>query len=176
MTRSIIPTERIERAILLIRGQKVMLDEDLADLYGVETRILVRNVKRNLSRFPEDFMFQLAKEEWDALRSHFGIPNKGRGGRRYAPYAFTEHGTVMLANVLNSPRAIEVSIQIVRAFTRQRQMLTSNEALARKLHSLEKKYDKRFRVVFEAIRQLMKPPEKGRRPIGFQVKESKKKK
>lgn len=175
MPQSIIPAERIERAIYLIRSQKVMLDEDLAELYGVPTKRLNEQVKRNLDRFPEDFMFRLNREEWDGLRSQFATSKPGRGGRRTLPYAFTEHGTIMLANVLNSPRAVQVSIQIVRAFTRLRQMLASNKILARKLQSLEKKYDKRFRVVFEAIRQLMKSPEKDRRPIGFRIEDEKKK-
>ena len=169
----LIPAERIERSILLIRGHKVLLDENLAALYEVETRILIRNVKRNLERFPEDFMFQLTTQEWDALRSQTGI-SKGRGGRRYPPYAFTEQGVAMLSSVLNSSRAIHVNVEIMRTFVRLRQMLASNARLSRRLDELEKKYDAQFRVVFDAIRQLMIPPEapkKGR--IGFHRSEEK---
>jgi len=163
---SLVPVERIEKAILLIRGQKVMLDGDLAALYGVETKMLVRAVKRNISRFPTDFMFQLSKEEFDNLRFHFGTSSDW-GGRRYRPYAFTEQGVAMLSSVLHSPRAIQVNIEIMRAFIRLRQMLAGHVELARKLDALEKKYDAQFKQVFEAIRQLMIPPEPKRRPIGF---------
>jgi len=163
---SLVPVERIEKAILLIRGQKVMLDGDLAALYGVETKMLVRAVKRNINRFPTDFMFQLSKEEFDNLRFHFGTSSDW-GGRRYRPYAFTEQGVAMLSSVLHSPRAIQVNIEIMRAFIRLRQMLASHVDLARKLDALEKKYDAQFKQVFEAIRQLMTPPEPKRRPIGF---------
>jgi len=165
----LIPVERIEQAILLIRGQKVMLDSDLAALYGVETRRLVEAVKRNVERFPDDFMFQLAKEESDILRSQFATSSSW-GGRRYAPYAFTEQGVAMLSSVLRSPRAVAVNIEIMRAFVRLRRMLSSHADLARKLDALEKKYDTQFRVVFEAIRQLMEPSTRPkRRPIGFHV-------
>jgi hypothetical protein len=164
--QGLVPVERIERSILLVRGQRVILDADLAALYEVETRILVRNVKRNADRFPPDFMFQLTKEEFDALRSQSGTSN-GRGGRRYRPYVFTEQGVAMLSSVLNSPRAIQVNIEIMRAFVRLRALLASNEELARRLDALEQKYDAQFKVVFDAIRQLMSPPEPKRRPIGF---------
>jgi len=164
--KSLIPVDRIEQAILLIRGQKVMLDADLAALYGVETKMLVRAVKRNINRFPTDFMFQLSKEEFDNLRFHFGTSSDW-GGRRYPPYAFTEQGVAMLSSVLHSQRAIQVNIEIMRAFIRLRQMLASHVELARKLDALEKKYDAQFKQVFEAIRQLMVPPEPKRRPIGF---------
>jgi len=164
--KSLIPVERIEKAILLIRGQKVMLDADLAELYGVETKMLVRAIKRNMDRFPADFMFQLSKEEFDNLRFHFGTSSDW-GGRRYPPYAFTEQGVAMLSSVLHSQRAIQVNIEIMRAFIRLRQMLVSHVELARKLDALEKKYDAQFRQVFEAIRQLMAPPEPKRRAIGF---------
>ena len=167
---SVVPVERIERAILSIRGEKVMLDDDLAELYGVETGALNRAVKRNAGRFPRDFMFQLTPEEAESLRCQIGISNEGRGGRRYLPYAFTEHGALMLANVLNSERAAQTSVQVVRAFVRLRQMLASNAELARKLAALENKYDAQFKVVFDAIRQLMSPPEPKRREIGFHVK------
>jgi len=165
---SAVPIERIERAILLLRGHKVMLDADLATLYEVETRALVQAVKRNLERFPEDFMFQLDAEELEALRSQSVISNApGHGGRRYAPYAFTEQGVAMLSTVLNSPRAIAVNIEIMRAFVRLRLLLASNKELARRLDHLEAKTDAKFKAVFEAIRQLMTPPEPKRRPIGF---------
>ena len=166
---AVIPVERIERAILSIRGEKVMLDSDLAELYGVETKRLNEQVRRNLSRFPPDFMFQLTSQEWDSLRSQFATLKRGEH-RKYLPYAFTEHGALMLANVLNSERAAQTSVQVVRAFVRLRQMLASNAELARKLAALENKYDAQFKVVFDAIRQLMSPPEPKRREIGFHVK------
>jgi hypothetical protein len=175
--------EQIESRIFLIRGQKVMLDADLAELYGVETGALNRAVKRNIERFPEDFMFQLTSEEFADLRCQIGISNMrsqiatsnnptatpaGRGGRRHLPYAFTEHGAIMAASVLNSPRAVETSVQVVRAFVRLRQMLSSNAELSRKLATLEKKYDIQFKAVFVAIRELMTPLEpRKKRPIGF---------
>ena len=166
--QSLVLVERIERAILLIRRQRVMLDADLAALYGVETRVLVQAVKRNLERFPEDFMFQLNKEEADFLTSQIVTLKRGRGQhRKYLPYVFTEQGVAMLSSVLRSPRAIHVNIEIMRAFIRLRQMLASNVELARKLDALERKYDAQFKVVFEAIRQLMAPPEPKRRAIGF---------
>src|SRR4030065_1429791 len=165
--KSLIPVERIERLILLIRGHKVMLDSDLAELYGVTTKRLNEQVRRNLSRFPEDFLFQLTESETQVLRSQFATSKEGRGGRRYLPYAFTEHGVAMLSSVLNSERAIKVNIEIMRTFVRLRQMLASNAELARKLEALEKKYDVQFSVVFDAIRQLMKPDEPKKKPIGF---------
>jgi phage regulator Rha-like protein len=168
VNKSLIPADRIEKAILLIRKQKVMLDADLADLYGVQTKFLVRAVKRNIDRFPADFMFQLSKEEFGDLRFHFGTSSDW-GGRRYPPYAFTEQGVAMLSSVLRSQRAVHVNIEIMRAFIRLRQILASNAELARKLDELEKKYDAQFKEVFEAIRQLMTPPEPKRRPIGFQT-------
>jgi hypothetical protein len=171
-SKALIPPEIIERQILLIRGHKVLLDKDLAALYGVETRILNRNVNRNIERFPDDFMFRLTRKESEVLRSQSGI-SKARGGRRYLPYAFTEQGVAMLSSVLNSPRAVRVNIEIMRAFVRLRQILTSHHELSRRLDDLEKKYDAQFRVVFEAIRELMRPLEEpARKPIGFHVKES----
>lgn len=143
-----------------------MLDADLAGLYGVETKVLVQAVKRNLDRFPEDFMFQLSREEYDNLRSQ-SVTSSDWGGRRYPPYAFTEQGVAMLSSVLRSRRAVQVNIEIMRAFIRLRQMLASHAELARKLDALEKKYDAQFKDVFEAIRQLMAPPEPKRRAIGF---------
>ena len=168
----LVSPEHIEQSILLIRHQKVMLDADLAALYGVETKQLIRAVKRNLPRFPNDFMFQLNKTEFENLRFHFGTSSQW-GGRRYTPYAFTEQGVAMLSSVLRSERAIQVNIEIIRAFVRLRRILASHAALARKLDALEKKYDAQFKVVFDAIRELMKPPESKKRPIGFLVEEPK---
>ncbi|HSH95911.1 MAG TPA: ORF6N domain-containing protein [Roseimicrobium sp.] len=165
--KKLIPLERIERSILLIRGERVMLDRDLAALYGVTTKALNQAVKRNLHRFPPDFMFQISHEEAGCLRSQSVTSKRNRGGRRYLPYAFTEHGALMLANVLNSERAARTSVQVVRAFVRLRQLLSSNADLARKVESLEKKYDAQFKVVFDAIRQLMSPSSGTRREIGF---------
>lgn len=144
-----------------------MLDSDLAELYGVETKVFNQAVKRNLRRFPADFMFRLTQEEIESLRSQFVTSNEGRGGRRYAPYVFTEQGVAMLSSVLNSERAIEVNIAIMRAFVKLREMLGTHKELAQKLAEMEKKYDAQFRVVFEAIRELMKPPPVPTRKIGF---------
>jgi len=160
--------ERIEKRIFILRSQRVMLSNDLADLYQVEPRVLVQAVKRNLDRFPEDFMFQLSKEEFSHLKSQVVISSWG-GPRRATPYAFTEQGVAMLSSVLRSKRAIEVNIEIMRAFVRLRRMLSSHAELARKLETLERKYDTQFKVVFDAIRQLMAPPAPKRRPIGFRV-------
>jgi len=167
----LIPAERMERAIYVLHGQRIMLDEDLAELYGVTTKRLNEQVKRNRERFPSYFMFQLTMQEFADLRSQ--IATSRWGGRRTPPYAFTEHGTVMLASVLNSPIAIQASIQIVQAFVRLRQMLASHVGLARKLAALEKTYDAQFKVVFDAIRQLMEPPPPKRRSIGFHTEEKK---
>ena len=136
-----------------------MLDADLAELYGVETRALLQAVSRNQKRFPEDFMFQMSKEEYELLRSQIVISKKGRGGRRYLPYAFTEQGVAMLSSVLRSERAVQVNIEIMRAFVRLRELVATHKELARKLEALEKRYDSQFRVVFDAIRELMRPPE-----------------
>lgn len=152
--KSLIPVERIERSILLIRGHKVMLDVDLAELYGVGTRALVQAVKRNPINFPEDFSFQLTAEEHESLRSQFVI-SKGRGGRRYAPYAFTEHGVASLSSVLKSERAARVNVEIIRTFVRLRAFLADHQELRQRLDVLEKKYDAHFRAVFNAIRDLM---------------------
>ena len=165
-----IPTERIENIILLIRGHKVILDEDLAQLYSVETKALNRAFLRNRERFPEDFVFQLTEKEHENLRCQFGTSK--RGGRRYRPYAFTEQGVAMLSGVLRSKRAVQVNVEIMRAFVRLRRLLASNEQLARKLDVLENKYDSQFKVVFDAIRKLMTPPEPNKRKIGFLVKEN----
>ncbi|MBU1299516.1 MAG: ORF6N domain-containing protein [Bacteroidetes bacterium] len=171
-TRGLIPIERIEKSILLIRGQKVMIDADLAVLYGIPTKALKQAVKRNIDRFPEDFMFELTSEEKHEVVTNCDHLKKLKFSP-YLPYAFTEHGALMLANVLNSEKAVRVSVQIVRTFVRLRQMLASNAELARKLDALEKKYDEQFKVVFEAIRQLLTPPEKPKHKIGFRVEEPK---
>jgi len=166
---SLAPVEHIERAIRLIRGEKVILDADLAALYGVETRVLVQAVKRNRERFPPDFMFQLTTEEFTVLRSQ-SVTSRGWGGRRYPPHAFTEQGVAMLSSVLRSPRAIGVNIEIMRAFVRMRRLLASHAKLEKKILEMEEKYDGQFAVVFEALKQLMSPPEQPRRKIGFLVK------
>jgi len=164
--KALIPIEVIERKIYLIRGHKVILDEDLAELYNVATKVLVQAVKRNIDRFPDDFMFQLNDQEVRVLRSQ--IVTSRWGGRRYAPYVFTEQGVAMLSSVLRSDRAVEVNIQIMRTFVKLREMIASHKDLAGRLDELEKKYDTQFRVVFEAIRQLMLQPEpKKKRRIGF---------
>ena len=172
---------KVERRIFLVRGQKVILDADLGMLYGVTTKALNQAVKRNSDRFPLDFMFQLTKKETESLifqsgrsnrplRSQFVTSNQ-RGGRRYRPYAFTEQGVAMLSSVLNSGRAVQVNIAIMRTFVRLREMLLSNADLARKLADLESKYDAQFKVVFDAIRELMLPPDPPRRRIGFSSSE-----
>src|SRR6266853_2176070 len=160
-----LPLERIQQSILLLRAHKVMLDFDLAALYGVQTKILNKAVKRNLQRFPADFMFELSDAEFENLRFQFGTSRWG--GRRYRPYAFSEQGVAMLSSVLRSERAVLVNIEIMRAFVRLRQMLAAHADLARKLAALEKRYDAQFKVVFEAIRELMTPPPEKKRPIGF---------
>lgn len=165
---SLIPVERIERAIYLIRGEKVMLDRDLAELYDVTTAALNQAVRRNLDRFPEDFMFQLTREELAQLnRSQFVIGSQKHRDPRFRPYAFTEQGVAMLSSVLRSKRAISVNIEIMRAFVKLRQMLASNAELSRRLDELESKYDRQFKVVFDAIRELMSPPAPPRKRIGF---------
>jgi hypothetical protein len=165
--RSIVLEAHIATSILLIRGQKVILDGVLATLYKVEGRALIQAVKRNIDRFPPDFMFQLDKQEVARLRSQIVISNR-HGGRRYAPYAFTEQGVAMLSSVLRSKRAVLVNVEIMRTFVRLRQILTSNAELARRLAELENKYDRQFKVVFDAIRELMEPPSLNLRPpIGF---------
>jgi hypothetical protein len=181
----IAPVAQIESQIFLIRGQKVMLDADLAELYGVPTKRLNEQVRRNSERFPEDFMFQLTTEEFANLKSEFETSSlrsqiatsnnlAGRGGRRHLPYAFTEHGAIMAASVLNSPRAVEASVQVVRAFVQLRQMLASNAELSRELVAMEKKYDIKFKAVFDAIHELMIPfvPKK-KLLIGFAPREKK---
>jgi hypothetical protein len=163
---NLVPLERIESRIYLLRGEKVILDRDLAELYEVETKALNRTTKRNGKRFPSDFMFQLTPSEAKNLRCQFGTSSYG--GRRYLPYAFTEQGVAMLSGLLNSPRAIAVNIGIMRAFVRLRQLIASSTDLAQKLAALESKYDKQFKVVFDAIRELMSPDVPSRnREMGF---------
>ena len=163
---NLVSTEVIATKIFVIRGKRVMLDADLAVLYGVETKVLIQSVKRNIRRFPEDFMFRITKEEFVNLRSQFVTSN--RGGRRYLPYVFTQEGVAMLSSVLNSERAIMVNIQIMmRAFAQFRRLLLTHKDLRRKIEEMEKKYDAQFKVVFEALKKLLEPPVKGKRVIGF---------
>ncbi len=185
--QSIVPVvkaDKIEQSILVVRGQKVLLDEQLAVFYGVETKVLIQSVKRNLRRFPDDFLFQLTTDEWDSLRSQIAISSlrsqivtsnrSSRGGRRFAPYAFTEQGVAMLSSVLRSPRAVEVNVQIMRAFVRLRQLLAVHRELADRLTRLEQQMRKRdqsvdqqFQQIFELLNQLFSPPDPPRKPIGF---------
>jgi ORF6N domain len=170
----LIPIERVERLIHLARGEKVLLDADLAKLYGVATKTLNRAVKRNRSRFPQDFMFQLTADEVANLRCQIGTSSSGYGGRRYLPFAFTEQGVAMLSSVLRSERAVQVNVAIMRAFVSLRRMLAANDVLSRKLAELERrleKHDEGIKTLFDAIRELMTPPAKPRREIGFHVKE-----
>lgn len=173
--KSLAPAEKVEDLILMLRGNRVLVDAFLADLYGVETRTLVQAVKRNLQRFPPDFMFQLTQKEYEALRSQIVI-SKGKGGRRYLPYVFTEQGVAMLSSVLRSERAIQVNIAIMRAFVRLREMLAVHRELAAKLEKLEERieaHDEQIQAVFQAIRQLMTPPDRPKKRIGFEVSEPK---
>jgi hypothetical protein len=180
-----ISSDMILSRIYYIRGHKVMLDKDLAELYGVETKQLKRQVRRNIGRFPDDFMFELTEDEFQNLRCHFGISNSGEavndlrsqfatsrwGGTRYPPMAFTEQGVYMLSSVLNSQRAILVNIQIVRAFVRIRQMISSHEDLRKKIEAMEEKYDGQFRIVFDAIRELLRVESRPKKKIGFKTGE-----
>jgi hypothetical protein len=171
-TKAIVPVELIERRIYLIRGHKVMLDSELAELYQVPTKVFNQAGSRNTSRFPKDFMFQLTADEDESLRSQIVTSNTGRGGRRYRAYVFTEQGVAMLSSVLNSDRAVQVNIAIMRAFVRLREMMESNKELASKLDALEKKYDNQLAVVFQAIRKLMQPAQTtASRRIGFRAGE-----
>jgi len=170
----LIAAPAIERRILVVRGLQVMLDEDLADLYGVETRVLVQQVKRNAKRFPSDFMFQLTKAEAEALRSQIVTSNEGRGGRRYAPYVFTEQGVAMLSGVLRSDRAIAVNIEIMRAFVELRRVASSYAAIETRLKEIERElggHDEQLKQIFTALRQLIAPPPRPKRPVGFRVEE-----
>ncbi|MBI4256660.1 ORF6N domain-containing protein [Candidatus Uhrbacteria bacterium] len=167
MSQDLIPGELIESKIYVFRGKNVMVDRDLARLYGVETRVLNQSVKRNIDRFPDDFMFQLTKEERQNWVSQIVIPNSEKMGIRIPPLVFTEQGVAMLSSVLNSDRAVQVNIQIMRTFTRMREMLTENEELRRKIELLEKQYDEKFVMVFDAIRRLIDEPSKNEKEIGF---------
>ena len=167
---TVVPIESIVNKIIFLRSEKVLLDLDLAQLYGVETKQLKRAVRRNIDRFPPDFMFELTKEEYDSLRYQFGTLKRGEHSK-YLPMAFTEQGVEMLSSVLKSRSAIEVNIAIMRAFVELRKMISSHANLERKLIALEKKYDEQFKVVFDAIRALMAPTEKPKQKIGFEVKE-----
>jgi ORF6N domain len=163
-------TDFIATKILFLRGEKVLLDADLAMLYGVETKRLKEAVKRNIDRFPDDFMFQLTTEEWQNLRSQFA--SSSWGGTRYPPFAFTEQGVAMLSGILNSPRAVETNIAIMRTFVALRKLMETNKDLAAKIRQLERKYDQRFKLVFEAIQKLIKQ-EKEAQPIGFKIGKTK---
>jgi hypothetical protein len=164
--KSLIPVDRVQGAILALRGRSVILDADLASLYDVDTKTLLRAVHRNIDRFPADFMFRLTPQEFARLRYQIGTSSSW-GGRRYRPYAFTEQGVAMLSSVLRSPRAVAVNIEIMRAFVHLRQLLGSNAELAKRIDALERKYDGQFQEVFEAFRKLMELPAARMRPIGF---------
>ncbi len=162
--------EQIKNKIYWIQGQKVMLDSDLAELYDVKTKVLLQAVKRNSERFPKDFMITLTNQEVTRLRSQIVTSKKARGGRRYLPYAFTEQGVAMLSTVLNSKRALQVNINIIRAFVKLREMLATNKELAKKINEMEKQYNHQFKAVFDALRQLMTPPNSSKKKIGFKTK------
>ena len=174
MTKNLaIPDEVVISKIYMIRNHKVMLDIDLAELYQVETRRLNEQVKRNANRFPEDFMFQLTDEEWKPLRSQIAISKNVRGGRRYAPFAFTEHGVLMLSSVLNSERAVQVNIQIMRVYIKLKGMLLTHKDILLKLEKLERKtsnHDENFKIVFDCLKELLNPPTEPRPKIGFKQK------
>ena len=172
MQKRAIIQKSIEHRILLIRGVKVMLDSDLGELYGVTAKRLNEQVKRNAERFPRDFMFRLTASEYEDLRSQFATSKKTRGGRRYLPFVFTEHGAIMAASVLNSERAVEMSLFVVRAFVRLREMLSSHRELANKVTELELKldtHDHTIQEILDAIRELMEPPDKPQKQIGFRI-------
>ena len=162
----------VESRILILRHQRIILDTDLAELYGIPVKRLNQQIRRNRDRFPPDFMFHLTAKEHDALRSQIATSKKGRGGRRYPPYAFTEHGAIMAATVLNSRRAIEISVFIVRAFVRMREMLAKNRQLAAKIKELDRRletHDTAIQEIIDAIKELMVPEEASKRKIGFQL-------
>jgi phage regulator Rha-like protein len=173
MNKTLVPVERVQKAILFIRAEKVILDADLAALYGVSTKRLNEQIKRNRARFPDDFMFQLSGEEKAEVVANCDHLKRLKFSPKL-PYAFTEHGTIMAANVLNSERAVQASVEVVRAFVRLRQMLASNAGLSRRFDELESKYDRKFKAVFDAIRQLMSPPLPSRKQIGFRSRSGKK--
>jgi hypothetical protein len=170
-SKQLVPVELIENKIYLIRGQKVILDKDLAQLYGVATFRFNEAVKRNLKRFPDDFMFQLTAEESASLISQIAISKTGRGGRRTSPYVFTEHGAVMAANILHSDRAVQMSVFVVRAFIKLRQMLLGNKELRQELEEMKRQTNDRFHVVFETLDHLLAVEDKPKRKIGFTAKE-----
>ena len=165
MSKTIIAREIIESKILIMRGHKIMLDRDLAILYGVETKQLTRHVRRNMERFPPSFLLNLTYQEFTNLKRQFGTSSWG--GTRKPPMAFTEHGILMLSSVLNSKKAIQINIQIMETFTRLREMLLSHKELKQKIDEMEKKYDYQFKIVFEAIKKLLEPPVKPKGRIGF---------
>jgi len=167
---AIVPTPLISQKIFFVRGTRIMLDADIARLYGVATKNLNKAVKRNATRFPADFMFQLSPKDLHSLRFQTGTSNLGRGGRRYAPYAFTEQGIAMLSSVLRSTRAVQVNVAIMRTFVRLREMLTTHEELRRKIDAMEKRYDARFQAIFDTIRQMLETPIPAKRQIGFHTK------
>jgi hypothetical protein len=169
MSTPYIPTERIEGRIFLLRGKKVIFDKDLALLYGVETKVLKQAVRRNLARFPDDFMFKLSSVEQKDLRSQFVTSNVGRGGDRYVPLAFTEQGVAMLSSVLKSERAVMVNVQIIRTFSKLREMVANSELLRLKLEAMEKRYDGQFSVVFDALRKLLVTEADEPPTIGFKT-------
>ena len=164
---AIVPTALISQKIFFVRGTRVMLDADLARLYGVATKNLNKAVKRNATRFPDDFMFRLSPKDLESLRFQSGTSNSSRGGRRYAPYAFTEQGVAMLSSVLRSSRAVQVNVAIMRTFVRLREMLTTHEELRRKIDAMEKHYDARFQAIFDTIRQMLETPIPAKKRIGF---------
>ena len=174
----LVTPESVERAIIVLRGRRVILDSELAALYGVTVSVFNQAVKRNMERFPADFAFQLTREEYESLRSQIVILKAGRGAhRKYLPYVFTEHGAVMAASVLNAPKAVEMSVEVVRAFVRLRQILAANRQLAARVDDLERKmnqsnaaHSKNIGTLFDAVRSLMTAPEKPKRQIGFQTK------
>lgn len=176
MSVASVPTELIAERIFIVRGQKVILDADLAALYEVPTKRFNEAVKRNLAKFPADFMFALTADEWASLRSQFATSNIGRGGRRYLPYAFTEHGALMASMMLNSPRAIEVSVYVVRAFVQLRELITGHRELTKRLDALEQRierklgsHDQAIAGLIDTLRELMAPPAVAKRPMGFTV-------
>lgn len=178
MSLELIAAPAIEKRIFVVRERQVLLDEDLADLYGVETRVLVQQVKRNAKRFPADFMFQLTKAETEALRSQFVISNEGRGGRRYSPYVFTEQGVAMLSSVLRSDRAVAVNIEIMRTFVELRRITASYAALQERLEALEREmtarldgHDEQLDQIFKVLHQLISPPPRPKKPVGFRVRD-----
>ncbi|MCR4311657.1 MAG: ORF6N domain-containing protein [Candidatus Uhrbacteria bacterium] len=170
MTKSLLPQERIEGRIFIFRGRKVMIDRDLASLYGVTTKAFKQAVRRNRGRFPEDFMFQLSAKEFENWRSQFVTSKSDKMGLRYRPFVFTEQGVAMLSSVLKSKRAINVNIQIMRTFSKLREMLVENDGLRLKLDAMEKRYDEQFKVVFDAIRNLLSEKSEESRTIGFRTK------